>query len=52
MKKSARNRKNAEKAVGRAKDRKSGTRRISLVLERLLKKTRKLHKTEIPQTEG
>jgi len=43
MKKNARNRRNAEKARGSAKDRKSGIRRISLVLERLLKRTRKLH---------
>ncbi len=43
MKKNARNRRNAEKARGSAKDRKSVIRRISLVLERLLKRTRKLH---------
>jgi chromosome segregation ATPase len=43
MKKNARNRNKAEKARVSVKGRKSGFRRISLVLKKLLKRTQKLH---------
>ena len=43
MKKNARNRNKAEKARVSVKGRKSGFRRISLTLKKLLKRTQKLH---------